>query len=255
LSPAGAERAGSAPRAFSRPVHRYPPPPRRLTERSSDAALPVVPIGPGHRHLRSVPDRHLHQLRRALNPRPPAAGDQPGPRTLAHGPGAAASQQPNQHPRGRSHRIPASCVLGGLAMVIHYPPARLRLNSGADLAARPQPPADTSTSRLTPQPLQSYDRGPPHRQSASDKVAGRCLAVASNGTGVATSAWWGCWSAVTSTTVVSAAPLSSRNLPMTASGKPSHRQRCCARSTDRSSPWTRCLSAHHPRSQDRLVAA
>ena len=81
------------------------------------ATLPVVPIGPGHHHLRSVPDRHLHQLQRPLDPRrPPAAGHQPdpgalthGPRTLAHGPGIAARQQPNQHAHARSPRIAASC--------------------------------------------------------------------------------------------------------------------------------------------------
>ena len=94
----------------------------------SDATLSAVPIGPGHHHLRSVPDRHLHQLQRALDPRrPPATGDRPDPGTLADEPRAPASQQPSQHPHARSpRRIPASCVLGGLTMVIHCPPARLR---------------------------------------------------------------------------------------------------------------------------------
>ena len=86
-------------------------------QRGCHATLPDVPIGPGHHHLRSVPDRHLHQLQRPLDPRrPPAAGHQPdpgalthGPRTLAHGPGIAARQQPNQHAHARSPRIAASC--------------------------------------------------------------------------------------------------------------------------------------------------
>jgi hypothetical protein len=80
------------------------------------ATLPAVPISPGHHHLRSVPDRYLHQLQRPLDPRrPPAAGHQPDPRTLphrprtlAHGPGAASSQQPNQRAHARSPRIAAS---------------------------------------------------------------------------------------------------------------------------------------------------
>jgi Zn-finger nucleic acid-binding protein len=33
------------------------------------------------------------------------------PRTLARGPGAAASQQPNQHSHARSQRLAASCFL------------------------------------------------------------------------------------------------------------------------------------------------
>ena len=111
------------PRQSSTPTTRDRPPPvregtqrqpRRRLKRFFHATLPAVPIGPGHHHLRSVPDRHLHQLQRPLDPRrPPAAGDQPdprthtdrlGPRTLAHGPGIAARQQPNQHPHARSPR-------------------------------------------------------------------------------------------------------------------------------------------------------
>src|SRR4030095_10264393 len=106
-------------------------------QRGCHATLPVVPIGPGHHHLWSVPDRHLQQLQRPLDPRrPPAAGHQPdpgalthGPRTLAHGPGTAARQQPNQHAHARSPRIAASCVTEDPAMVIHYQPERLRSNS------------------------------------------------------------------------------------------------------------------------------
>ena len=33
-----------------------------------------MPIGPGHHHLRPVPDRHLHPLRRALEPSRPVVG-------------------------------------------------------------------------------------------------------------------------------------------------------------------------------------
>src|SRR5512132_1192645 len=135
-------RAPTAPAtSVSAPTER-PPPVRdatNLTKETTrevlDATLPVVPIGPGHHHLRSLPDRHLHQLQRALDPRrPPAAGDQPGPRTLADGPrtladgpGPLPASNPTSTPT-RAHRPAASWRL---AMVIHYPypPARLRSNS------------------------------------------------------------------------------------------------------------------------------
>src|SRR5512132_1765949 len=122
-------RAPTAPAtSVSAPTER-PPPVRdatNLTKETTrevlDATLPVVPIGPGHHHLRSLPDRHLHQLQRTLDPRRhPAADDQPGPRThtvrlgpralalgprtLAHGPQSLlARPAPNHHPHVRSHR-------------------------------------------------------------------------------------------------------------------------------------------------------
>ncbi len=98
--------------------HRLQPSARRSSLKvGPHATLPAVPIGPGHPYLRSVPDRHLRQLQRPLDPRrPPATGHQPdprtlphGPRTLADGPGAVSSQQPNQHAHARSPRIAASC--------------------------------------------------------------------------------------------------------------------------------------------------
>ena len=119
------------PRQSSTPTTKDRPPPvregtqrqpRRRPERFFHATLPAVPIGPGHHHLRSVPDRHLHQLQRPLDPRRhPAADDQPGPRThtvrlgpralalgprtLAHGPQSLlARPAPNHHPHVRSHR-------------------------------------------------------------------------------------------------------------------------------------------------------
>ena len=88
-------RQPSTPTTTERPAHV-----RKCyhKERFSDATLPAVPIGPGHHHLRSVPDRHLHQLQRTLDPRrPPAAGDQPDPRTLplqGYGPGAFLASSP-----------------------------------------------------------------------------------------------------------------------------------------------------------------
>src|SRR4029434_2350916 len=88
-----------------------------------------MPIGPGHHRFRSVPDRHLHQLRGALNPRrPPAAGDQPGPRThpVCLGPLTGPQHGWRRHSATSS---PVAASLRGLAMVTHYPPARLRSNS------------------------------------------------------------------------------------------------------------------------------
>src|SRR4029453_14685228 len=88
--------------------------------------LSAVPIGPGPHPFRSVPDRHLHQLQCALDPRrPPAAGDQPGPGT--HPVRLGRSLNPVQ--LAAPTRVPAAGFLRGLAMVIHYPPARLRYNS------------------------------------------------------------------------------------------------------------------------------
>ena len=122
--PAPAKAATSAPSAVERPATEASfntdynrAPGARPLKVGPHATLPAVPIGPGHHHLRSVPDRHLHQLQRPLDPRrPPATGHQPdprtlphGPRTLADGPGAVSSQQPNQHAHARSPRIAASC--------------------------------------------------------------------------------------------------------------------------------------------------
>src|SRR4029453_9141664 len=101
-----------------------PNPTHQRPEEASHATLPAVPIGRGHHHLRSVPDRHLHQLQRPLDPRrQPAADDQPGPRTLAHGPGPL----PARLPRALTAQRPAA--FWRHAMMTHYQPERLRRNS------------------------------------------------------------------------------------------------------------------------------
>jgi Family of unknown function (DUF5994) len=78
-----------------RPGYRPQSARRDDSERLADATLPAVPIGSGHHHLRSVPDRDLHQLQRPLDSRRPrAAGDQPDPRTLPHGRRSPLTKQP-----------------------------------------------------------------------------------------------------------------------------------------------------------------
>jgi hypothetical protein len=127
-SRSGLAPPSAPPGSTRRPVPRSPP---QLEERQrcSDATLSDVPIGPGHHRFRSLPDRHLHKLRGALDPRRlSAAGDRPGPR--AHPVRLGPPRLQHGWPRHTSARSSDSFVRG-------------------DPPARPQPTTDSSTSRLT----------------------------------------------------------------------------------------------------------
>src|SRR5438046_3527322 len=84
---------------------------------------PAVPM-----LTKPAPPRLLLQLRCALDPgRQRAARDHASPRTLAHSPGPLPASNPTRRPRARATQRPTASWR--LAMVIHYPPARLRRNS------------------------------------------------------------------------------------------------------------------------------
>ena len=116
----------------------------------------------------------------------PRHAEDPG--TLADGPRplAGGHQLNQQHPH-RAHQIaPVSSVLGGLAMVIHYQPARLRHNSDRPTAITNVLVATSGSSSRTG----DIELAPRPARPAPARAAGRCTPTATRSWSSGRAARW-----------------------------------------------------------------